>query len=292
MQKEIAVIGAALGWGARWPETEMGPNAVKEAGILKQLRLPHMMTIESEISACLGERRSYSEKLQLIYDFNTRLADETERVTQAQKCPIVIGGDHSIAMGTWQGIKAGTKSKQFGLLWVDAHLDSHTPETSFSHNIHGMPLAVLLGYGESALTHLKAKDPTVLPQHVVLLGVRSADPGETELIQSLGVRVFTMNEIMDRGLSEVMAEAKDIVTQETDAFGISIDVDAFDPSFAPGTGCPEPNGLDPKQLLPYLKNLATHPHFCGVEIAEFNPAKDEDNLTLDLMRQLIGITLA
>ncbi|MFO1259346.1 MAG: arginase [Gammaproteobacteria bacterium] len=289
MQKEIAVIGAALGWGARWPETELGPDTVREAGILKQLKLPNMLTIQTEISACLGERRGYSEKLQLIYDFSHRLAQETERVSQAKKCPLVIGGDHAIAIGTWQGIKAGSRSEQFGLLWVDAHLDSHTPETSLSHNIHGMPLAVLLGYGESALTHLKSKSPTLLPQHVALLGVRSADPGETELIQSLGVRVFTMNEIMDRGLSEVMAEAKDIVTQETDAFGMSIDVDAFDPSFAPGTGCPEPNGLDPNELLPYLQNFSSHPHFCGLEIAEFNPTKDEHDKTLSLIRDLASI---
>lgn len=289
MQEEIAVIGAALGWGARWPETELGPHAVKDAGILNQLKLPNMVIIQSEISACLGERRSYSEKLQLIYDFNARLADEAERASKSKKCPLVIGGDHSIAIGTWQGIKAGAQSKQFGLLWVDAHLDSHTPETSLSHNIHGMPLAVLLGYGEAALTYLKSKTPTLSPQHVALIGVRSADPGETELIQSLGVRVFTMNEIMDRGLPEVILEAKGIVTQETDAFGISIDVDAFDPSFAPGTGCPEPNGLDPNELLPFLHDFSIHPHFCGLEIAEFNPTKDEQNKTLNLIRDLASI---
>lgn len=289
MRDNISVIGAALGWGARWPDTELGPEALKAAGILKTLNLPEIQIITSKISACLGEKRDYSERLALIQDFCSRLANLVEKEVKSKKIPLVVGGDHAIAIGTWQGLKSGLGLKKLGLLWVDAHLDAHTPETSPSHNIHGMPLAVLLGFGESVLTDLKSTIPTLSPEHIAMVGIRSAEPGEVALLQSLGVRIFSMSEIEVRGLDDVMQEAKEIVTAETDGFGISVDMDGFDPKFAPGTGTTEPNGLNPETMLPLLIALGQHPLFCGLEIAEFNPVKDHDGITLNLVEQLLRI---
>lgn len=289
MQNKVAWIGAELGWGAGKPEVEQAPRALVEAGLTQQYPFKSISTMSPMEYASSGLKKTFEEKMALIKSFNGQLADRVEQVCDQGYFPLVIGGDHAIAMGTWQGVKAGKKIENLGLIWIDAHLDAHTPETTPSKNIHGMPVATLLGKGDLELVKLKSADYTIKPEHIVMIGIRSADPGETKLIQSLGVRVYTMDEVKSRGIDHVMNEVNSLILSQTDGFGMSIDVDGFDPQYAPGTGTPEPNGLEPDLIIPHLMKMAQHPSFCALEIVEFNPTLDNDNkATFNLVNRLIN----
>jgi len=175
-----------------------------------------------------------------------------------------------------------------GLLWVDAHMDSHTPDTSPSGALHGMPLACLLGYGERELTEVAYPGPKLQPQHVCIVGVRSFEEGEARLLEVLGVRVFFMQEVQRIGPEAVMQEAMEIVSQETAAFGISIDMDAIDPLDAPGVGSPAPLGIAGRALVECMGMVAQQPKLAGIEVTEFNPLRDVNKKTAKLVGDLLG----
>lgn len=292
-RKSFDIIGAELGWGAKNHLTERGPSALKAFGIEKAL-----MAIQPSISwrktlTALspyqpGMTLSYEMRLQQIYHFNVALAKEVEQSLQAGHCPLVLGGDHSMAVGTWSGaVTALNAQGAFGLIWIDAHMDSHTPQTTPSQAIHGMPLAALMGYGESALTHLASVSPKLDPRHVVLIGVRSFEEGEAELLKRLNVTVYYMSDVKKLGIKTVFEKALQQVTNGTKAFGVSVDLDGFDPSIAPGTGTPEPDGLPALEVLQAIKMLCHHPLFRALEIAELNPIKDVDDVTLTLAQKIL-----
>jgi arginase len=199
-----------------------------------------------------------------------------------------LGGDHSCAIGTWSGAASALQGP-LGLIWVDAHLDSHTPESSPSKNIHGMPLATLLGYGDPTLTGIQNAKPKILPENVVLIGIRHYEPAEHELLSTLGVKIFYMEDITEMGLDAVMTSALAIITEKTEAFGISVDVDGIDPLDAPGVGYREPNGIPAFDLLKSLKLLIQNKAFIGAEIAEFNPERDIEHKTEKLIIDLISL---
>lgn len=217
-----------------------------------------------------------------------QLAKRVSFTLQQQKQFTVIGGDHSCAIGTWNGVAhALGKEENFGLIWIDAHLDSHTPDTSASMHLHGMPLAALLGYGDRRLTRLLAVGPVIQPESVCVIGVRSYEAPELELLQRLGVRIFLASEIQKRGLETVMAEAMEIASSASGKFGLSIDLDVFNPEQAPGVNTPEVYGINAKPLVQALQPISEAPGFLGAEIAEFNPLFDRENRTLKIIEELL-----
>lgn len=215
----------------------------------------------------------------------TALAKDTEKSVSAHQKFITLGGDHSAAIGTWSGVANATHA-DIGLIWFDAHMDANTFETTESNNIHGMPLACLLGYGDPKLTHILSHAPKLKPENVVLIGIRSYESGEQALLEKLGVKIFYMKDIQTRGLENVFKEAVSIATKNTKAFGMTIDLDGFDPKDAPGTGTQEAHGVSATEFLAHFSQITAHPKFVGMEIAEFSPGKDVDGKTKRLVEKL------
>jgi arginase len=205
--------------------------------------------------------------------------------------PVVIGGDHSCAIGTWKGIaRALAPRGPLGLVWIDAHMDAHTPETSPSGMLHGMPLACLLGHGDPRL----ALEPAAAldPGRLCLVGVRSFESGEASLLERLGVRVFRMREIERRGLAPVMAEALAIARNGSGGYGVSLDLDAIDPRDAPGVGTAVRHGIRAAELRELFGRLAQDPALDALEIAEYNPARDRGGATARLIGDIVLSLLA
>jgi len=201
---------------------------------------------------------------------------------------LVFGGDHSCAIGTWSGVSSAIKNYgDLGLIWVDAHLDSHTPESSPSGNLHGTPVAHLLGRGNKQLASILGDFPKLKPENLVFVGIRSFEPPEVELLNSLGVRIFYDEEVQKRGISDVMNEAIDRVSLKTYGFGMSIDLDGFRIEDAPAVGTPEYGGIPAGEFLKFIK---THPmeKLLVTEIVEFLPARDDESKTSEkLVRDLV-----
>ena len=224
--RSIIVIGAASGAGAPDPGSAEGPDALRRYRAFHDTPLQHV-----EWDAILRvPRAQQGTPLEAVAVLSARLAAEVEAVLQAGNFPLVVGGDHSCAIGTWSGVHHALAERgPTGLIWIDAHMDSHTFATTPSGQIHGMPLAVLLGHGEAALTAIDGPQAKLRPEHVCLIGVRSFEAGEAALLHRLGVRVFDMDEVRRRGLAEVFDDALAIVRQGTAGFGVSVDLDALDP---------------------------------------------------------------
>jgi arginase len=217
------------------------------------------------------------------------LASKVEAALEEDAMPVVLGGDHSIAVGSFAGLASFHRKKRqkVGIIWLDAHTDSNTPETSPSGNIHGMPLAVLLGYGAQELTNVAGFAPKVLPEHAVVIGARSVDPGERELLKSLGVRVFTMTEMDERGVAEVVSEAIEIASRNTAGFHVTMDMDFLDPFYAPGVGTPERGGVTYRESHLAMEKIADSGKVLSVELTEVNPVYDVANQTAQLAVELI-----
>ncbi|GMV55824.1 MAG: hypothetical protein AMXMBFR6_16290 [Betaproteobacteria bacterium] len=207
-------------------------------------------------------------------------ATVAEAITRGRQA-WVVGGDHVIAAGTWRGVSRALATR-VGLLWIDAHLDAHTPWTSPSGNAHGMPLAALLGRGDPAWS-----GPCLDPTRVVVFGARSHEPAEQALLRDQGVRVIEMSEIRRRGLSTCWREAVAIVADDSLAFGLTIDLDAFDPDEIPGVATPVPGGLAVGELAPLLFDLVRSSHCVAVEITEFDPELDASGRSIDAVRRLV-----
>jgi arginase len=206
------------------------------------------------------------------------VARAVEACVREGQLPLVLGGDHSQSIGSIAGLARhySLRGERLGVLWVDAHADMNTPETSPSGNIHGMPLAALLGYGCDALTGLSGGRPALAAEHVVLFGVRNIDPGEEVLIRRSGVRVFAQREIDERGLAACLAEALDILGRASAGFHLSYDLDAIDPATAPGVSTPVPGGLSYLQSRLLCEAVAQSGRLVGMEMVELNPSLDVD----------------
>jgi arginase len=282
--RSIIVIGAATGAGAPDPATAEGPDALRRYRVFHDAPLQHV-----EWNAILRVPRGQENTpLHAVTALDTRLAAEAERVLRAGQFPLVVGGDHSIAIGTWSGVHRALADRgPIGLIWIDAHMDSHTFATTPSGQIHGMPLAALLGHGEATLTGIDGPEAKLLPEHVCLIGVRSFEAGEAALLHRLGVRVFTMEEVRARGLGEVFAAALAIVRNGTAGFGVSVDLDALDPDEEPGVGTPVPGGLSRAELAAALAHLRDDPAFVAMEIVEYNPRRDRGHTTADAAGALL-----
>lgn len=272
--RAFSVIGAGCGHGASDRGCALGPQALRALGLPERLRRHAPDTVWIEMTAPEGD------PLAVISRMDRHLAHAVENARRHHRFPVVLGGDHSCAVGTWRGIGRSRDGKPFRLIWIDAHMDMHTPESSHSGALHGMPLACLLGHGP-ALWH--GRRAALRPDQVTLIGVRSWEHEEETLAKALGIRVVFMVELLlRRHLKAILAElAKD------GPFGITLDLDAIDPVDAPGVGTPVENGIRGAELLDALRPLLASPHCLGLEIAEFNPLRDHNHRTAALVESLI-----
>lgn len=274
-RRAARLIGAAIGVGGPDRGTALAPSRLRATGLADHLAAQGINIRWGEIHT---PPRGFPNPA-VFEDFWSALAVEVLATLRDHEFPVVIGGDHSCAVGTWRGVAAAFEGP-IGLVWIDAHMDAHTRATSPSGNLHGMPLAHLLGEwgGPAALA----------PGHVALVGIRSFEPEEEALLDRLGVRVYRMQEVHARGLDAVMRDALAIATTGTRAFGVSLDIDAVDPAGAPGVSTPAADGLHPEALLQALAEAARTPGLAAVEVVEYNPAADREGVTA----LLVGRTLA
>jgi arginase len=293
MAQKIRIIGVPMDLGASRRGVDMGPSALRVAGLqarIKQLGL--QVEDIGNISVKQPEEMSYGEKrakyLAEIADACKDLAAIVEKSLDENMMPVVLGGDHSIAAGTLSGVAGHFKKKEkkIGLIWLDAHGDINTPESSPSGNVHGMPLAAAMGYGATELVELHGFKPKVEPQNISLVGIRDLDTQEKKLAKKSGVHVFTMRDIDERGMREVMSDALKYAMDDTDGISASLDMDFVDPSDAPGVGTPVRGGVTYREAHLAMEMLADTEAMVSLEVVEINPVIDEHNRTA-----LLGVEL-
>ncbi len=280
MNPTVRCLGVASSLGAPFSGSELAPERLKEQGVVSLLR-------HNGLAAEWSDLLTPDQQVSQLKSVLEQLAAQSAATILAGKRLLVIGGDHAIAAGTWRGVGHALGMAP-GLIWIDAHLDAHTPDTSPSGNAHGMPLAALLGEGESAMTAIGG--PCLDPKRTVVIGARSFETAEVERLVRLGVRCFDANELRDRGLAEVFDEARLIVGDGP--WGISLDVDALDPEFAPGVSTPVHGGLLPEDLNLALRGVCRDPRFVALEIAEYNPLADPDGRTVRALMNLVDAASA
>lgn len=272
------LIGAAIGVGGPHRGPALAPARLRAGGLSGQLAA---LGVNARWGEILVPPRGFPNPA-VFEDFWSALALEVKAALRDHELPVVVGGDHSCAVGTWRGVAAAFEGP-IGLVWIDAHMDAHTPATSPSGNLHGMPLAHLLGEWEAP--------PALAPGHVAMIGIRSYEPEEEALLARLGVRVFLMEEVRERGLVVVMQEALKIATTGTAAFGVSLDIDAVDPVEAPGVNTPEAGGLDADALSAALGIAARTPGLAAVEVVEYNPSADREGRTALLVARALAAAM-
>ncbi len=272
----------------------MGPSAIRIAGMAARLtELGHKVVDEGDIVIKnIEELKVGNERARYLPEIAraaTAVARKVERIIGLKHFPLVLGGDHSIAVGTVSGIAAFAHSqgKKLGLLWVDAHGDINTPESSPSGNIHGMPLAALLGFGAPELTSVGGPTPKVDPANVALVGLRSLDAGEKKRLKETGVQVHTMSDLDRHGVPSVMKRALAQVTAGTDFVHVSLDLDAVDPSVTPGVGTPVKGGLDYREAHLIMEVIADAGVMTSLEVVEVNPILDERNASAEFAVELV-----
>lgn len=289
---EMSVIGVPMDFGQNRRGVDMGPSAMRYAGAIQRLEaLGHEVKDEGDIAidqtATGDETNTKLRNLPEVIETSTKLADKVSEVLSNNRFPLVLGGDHSIAIGTLAGLAKNYEN--LGVIWYDAHADMNTEETSPSGNIHGMPLAVSMGLGNDKLVNIHGYAPKVKPENIVIIGARSVDPGERDLIKEKGVKVFTMHEIDKLGMTEVMNQAMWYLRdREVDGVHLSLDLDGLDPLYTPGVGTPVPGGISYRESHLAMEMLASSKLITSAEFVEVNPILDEKNKTADVAVALMG----
>jgi arginase len=297
-QSHIAIIGAPMDLGAGRRGVDMGPSAMRLAGLNEKLaalgyEVEDLGNVIVDQPESLPIGNSDARYLPQIAHTCARLAERVEKAAGEGRVPVVLGGDHSIAVGTVAGMaRHFRKNRQaMGLLWIDAHADMNTPATSPSGNVHGMPLACCIGLGPDELTHVGGHAPMVEPGSVALIGLRSIDDIERFNVRGAGVHPFTMRDIDERGLPSVIREALEIVTMGTAGFHLSFDMDALDPAEAPGVGTPVRGGITYREAHTAMETICDSGRMTSLEMVEVNPVLDEANRTALLAVELITSAL-
>lgn len=291
--KKIRVIGVPLDLGQSRRGVDMGPSAVRVAGLEARLEaLGHKVEDAGNILVAIAEQKKegdpHAKYLKEIVATCTKHAELVLKTLEAGKVPIVLGGDHSVAVGTMAGVAEfhRRQGQKVGLIWIDAHTDINTPETSPTGNVHGMPLAAIMGLGPPELANIFDFSPKVAPENCVLVGVRDIDAVEKENVRKAGVEVYTMRDIDERGMRAVMEEALRIAGRGTAGYHISLDMDWIDPEDAPGVGTPVRGGATYREAHLVMEAIADHGRMTSFEIVEVNPVIDEHNRTADLAVEL------
>src|SRR5688572_12660030 len=293
-KKTAAILSVHMDLGAGRRGVDMGPSAIRLAGLAQGIeklgwKVRERGSVFVREPEAIPQGRATARYLPEVLDVCTRLKAQAAEALEAGELPISLGGDHSIAMGSVSAVALHHRKNEqpIGLLWVDAHTDINTPETSPSGNLHGMPLAHLLGLGLPSLRGLSGNRPAVEAQHVAILGVRSVDAGEREMVKKTGVRAYSMSEIDERGFAVCLKEALARVTAGTAGFHLSFDLDAVDPRYAPGTGTPVPGGLTYREAHFACEASAQSGQLLALDMVELNPTLDEHNRTGKLAVELI-----
>jgi arginase len=286
MAQKIRIIGVPMDLGQSRRGVDMGPSALRVAGLQSRLKqLGHTVEDIGNVPVKQAEEQPYGEKrakyLNEIAETCRGLAEMTEQTLSEGFLPVVLGGDHSIAIGSCSGVSDffRKQSKKIGYLWLDAHGDMNTPESSPSGNVHGMPLAALIGYGAPELVELLGYKPKIEPRNVAIVGVRDLDPKERRLVKDSGVHALTMRDIDERGMREVMSEALRFAMDDTDGVAVSLDMDVIDPSDAPGVGTPVRGGITYREAHLAMEMIADSEAMVSLEIVEINPVIDLHNTT-------------
>lgn len=281
-------IGAAFGLGAKLLGTQHAPSVLQEALIAAGVDLANF----SHVSGIMPRPQNKATEILHIAYFNQLLAHTVTATFTTGKFPVILGGDHSIAIGTWAGVvNSLAKPAPIGMLWMDAHLDAHTFATTPSGRVHGMPVAVLLGQGEKKFLEL-AQHPIVDKQHLVIFGARSFEAEEHDFLRSLGVRIFYNDTIQQQGLAAAFKEALAIVQKAPYGFGLSLDLDVLDPIQFPAVGSPERQGLDSTQCMELLQGIVHTPNLLAIEVVEYQPSLDANfqcrDFIVKLLQQMCG----
>lgn len=294
MAQKVRIIGVPMDLGQSRRGVDMGPSALRVAGLQTRLKqLGHTVEDIGNIPVKQPEEQHYGEKhakyLHEIAETCRGLAEMTEKTLAEGFLPVVLGGDHSIAIGTCSGVSNffRKQSKKIGCLWLDAHGDMNTPESSPSGNVHGMPLASLIGYGAPELVELLGYKPKVEPRNVSIVGVRDLDAKERRLVKDSGVHAFTMRDIDERGMREVMSEALRFATDDTDGIAVSVDMDLIDPADAPGVGTPVRGGITYREAHLAMEMIADSEAMASLEVVEINPVIDLHNKTALLAVEMV-----
>ncbi|MEK7751338.1 MAG: arginase [Acidobacteriota bacterium] len=293
-RSEIAIIGAPLDLGAGRRGVDMGPSALRVANLDERLRalgytvrdLGNIAVDQPESIAVGHESARY---LAEIARASMRLAGMVGKAAAGGATPLVLGGDHSVAIGTLSGMSRWLRRRKssLGLIWIDAHADMNTPDSSPSGNVHGMPLACVVGLGPEELTGLYGFAPKVDPRNVALVGIRDVDQLERPHVKNSGVRAFTMRDIDERGMRAVIQEAIQIAGAGTAGFHVSFDMDAVDPREAPGVGTPVRGGISYREAHLAMEMVCDSGKLLSMEIVEVNPVIDEVNRTAELAVELV-----
>jgi arginase len=291
--KQIRVIGVPLDLGQSRRGVDMGPSAVRVAGLEARLEaIGHVVEDSGNVAVAIPEQKkegaAHAKYLKEITATCTKSADLVLKTLEAGKIPLVLGGDHSVAAGTVAGVAEfyRRQNQKIGLIWIDAHSDMNTPDSSPSGNVHGMPLAAIMGLGPAELGNIYNFSPKVHPENCVLVGVRDVDAIEKENIRRAGVEVFTMRDIDERGMRSVMEEALRMAGRGTAGYHVSLDMDWIDPEDAPGVGTPVWGGATYREAHLAMEIIADHGRLLSLEIVEVNPVIDEHNQTADLAVEL------
>jgi arginase len=291
--KQIRVIGVPLDLGQSRRGVDMGPSAVRVAGLEARLEaIGHVVEDGGNVLVAIAEQKkegaANAKYLKEITATCTKSADLVLKTLEAGKVPLVLGGDHSVAAGTVAGVAEfyRRQKQNIGLIWIDAHSDINTPDTSPSGNVHGMPLAAIMGLGPTELGNIYDFSPKVRPENCVLVGIRDVDTHEKENIRKSGIETFTMRDIDERGMRTVMEEALRIAGRGTAGYHVSLDMDWVDPEDAPGVGTPVWGGATYREAHLAMEIIADHGRMLSMEIVEVNPVIDEHNQTADLAVEL------
>jgi arginase len=292
--RHIRVIGVPLDMGASRRGVDMGPSAMRVAGLEARLEaLGHQVNDSGNIRVEIAETQTWGSDnaryLSQIAETCTRTADAVVKTLEDGMIPLLLGGDHSLAAGSISGVSRfyRRQNQKTGVLWIDAHSDINTPETSPSGNVHGMPLAALLGLGPELLGNIYGYSPKIDPENTVLIGVRDIDAAERANIRRAGINeVYTMRDIDERGMRAVMEEALRAAGRGTAGYHVSLDMDWIDPEDAPGVGTPVRGGATYREAHLAMEIIADHGRMLSLEIVEVNPVIDEHNRTADLGVQL------
>lgn len=293
-KRRVSILGVPLSFGSSMAGVDMGPAALRVAGLNARIAqlgfevrdLGDMRVLPPQ---SLGELAGKANYLREVSAVCRELAVEIEEILSGGALPIILGGDHSIAAGSISGLARFLRERNqtLGLIWFDAHADMNTPDSTPSGNIHGMPLAALLGYGAPELTDIGGFAPKLDPQLCVHIGARDVDQGERDLIRKLGVRFYTMREIDERGMNACISEAIEIASRASAGYAVTFDVDALDPGDAPGSGTLVRGGLTYREAHLAMEKIAEAGGMRSLEIVEINTALDVNNRTAELGVELI-----
>jgi arginase len=290
--RTLRIIGVPLDLGASRRGVDMGPSSLRIAQLAERLRaLGHEVADEGNLVVSQREQLANCgpDSIPAIAAVCEELARATADAVRSGATPLVLGGDHSLAMGSIAGVASALadRRQRVGVIWLDAHGDINTPESSESGNVHGMPVAHLVGLGDRRLSGISTAHPAVEPGHLVMVGLRDLDPPERRHIRELGITAFTMRAIDERGLQSVMADAIDIASRGTGGIHISCDPDWIDPEDAPGVGTPVRGGATFREAHLALEMVSDTGRLVSMDMVEINPVLDEHNRTAILAVDLI-----